>query len=77
MTRSGIDAFPSFPEASTISSSSSTFVLEGVLRESGVVRAFKVVGPVLFVFQSYVLYSRDNNKVIIVASSWLFILLYQ
>jgi len=30
-----------------------------VFRESGVVRSFKVVDPVLFVFESHVLYSRD------------------
>ena len=43
---SGIDALPSFPGASTISSSS-RFVVEGVFRESGVVRSFKMVDPVL------------------------------
>ena len=47
---SGIDALPSFPGASTISSSS-RFVVEGVFRESGVVHSFKVIDPVLFVFQ--------------------------
>ena len=57
-TCSGIDALPSFPGASTISSSS-TFVVEGVFRQSGVVRTFKMVDPVLFVFESHVLYSRD------------------
>ena len=55
---SGIDALPSFPAASTISSSS-RFVVEGVCRQSGVVHSFKVVDPVLFVFESHVLYSRD------------------
>jgi len=55
---SGIDALPSFPGASTISSSS-TFVVEGVFRKSGVVHSFKMVDPVLFVFGSHVLYSRD------------------
>jgi len=44
LTRSGIDALPSFPGASTISSSSG-FAVEGVLRESGVVHSFKVVPP--------------------------------
>jgi len=42
----GIDALPSFPRASTISSSS-RFVFEGVFRESGVVHSFKIVDPVL------------------------------
>ena len=58
LTCSGIDALPSFPGAST-TSSSSRFVVEGVFRESGVVHSFKMVDPVLFVFQSHVLYSRD------------------
>ena len=58
LTCSGIDALPSFLGASTVSSSS-RFVVEGVFRESGVVRSFKVVDPVLFVFESRVLYSRD------------------
>ena len=57
-TCSGIDALPSFPRASTISSSS-RFVFEGVFRQSGVVHSFKMVDPVLFVFESHVLYSRD------------------
>ena len=57
LTRSGIDAVPSFPGASTVSSSS-RFVGEGVFRQSGVVHSFKVVDPVLFVFESHVLYSR-------------------
>ena len=51
LTCSGIDALPSFPGSSTISSSS-RFVVEGVFRQSGVVRSFKVVDPVLFVFES-------------------------
>jgi len=55
---SGIDALPSFPGASTCSSSS-WFVVEGVFRESGVFQSFKVVDPVFFVFESHVLYSRD------------------
>jgi len=58
LTCSGIDALSLFPGASTISSSS-RFVAEGVFRESGVVHSFKVVDPVLFVFESHGLYSRD------------------
>ena len=58
MTCSGIDASPSFPGASTVSSSS-RFVVEGVFWESGGVHSFEVVDPVLFVFESHVLYSRD------------------
>ena len=58
LTCSGIDALPSFPGASTVSSSS-RFIVEGVFRESGVVHSFKVVDPALFVFESHVLYSRD------------------
>ena len=58
LTCSGIDALPSFPGASTISSSS-RFVVEGVFWESGVIHSFKVVDPVLFVFESHILYSRD------------------
>ena len=46
---SGIDALPSFPGASTISSSS-RFVAEGVIRKCGVVHSFEMVDPVLFVF---------------------------
>ena len=56
LTCSGIDALPSFPGASTISSSS-RFVVEGVFRESGVVHSFKLVDPVLFVIEYHVLYS--------------------
>jgi len=48
----------SFPGASAVSSSS-RFVVEGVFRESSVVHSFKMVDPVLFVFESHVLYSRD------------------
>jgi hypothetical protein len=55
---SGIDALPSFPGASTISSPS-RFVVEGVFRQSGVVRSFEMVDPVLFVFGFQVLYCRD------------------
>jgi len=58
LTCSGIDALPSFPRASTISSSS-RFVVEGVFRKSGGVCSFKMVDTVLFVFGSHVLYSRD------------------
>jgi len=45
LTCSGIDALPLFPGASTISSSS-RFVVDGVFRQSGVVRSFKVVDTV-------------------------------
>ena len=58
LTCSGIDALPSFPGASAIASSSRC-VVEGVFRQSGVLRSFKVVDPVLFVFESHVLHSRD------------------
>jgi hypothetical protein len=58
LTCSGIDALPSFPRVSTISSSS-RLVVEGMFRKSGVVRSFKIVDPVLFVFGAHVLYSRD------------------
>ena len=58
LTCSGIDASPSFPGASAIPSSPG-FVGEGVFRESVVVHSFEVVNPVLFVFESHVLYSRD------------------
>ena len=54
----GIDALPSFPGVSTVSSSS-VFIVEGVFRDSGVVHSFEVVDPVLFVFGSHVLYSRN------------------
>jgi hypothetical protein len=42
LTCSGIDALPSFPGASTISSPS-RFVVEGVFQMSGVVHSFKVI----------------------------------
>jgi len=45
LTCSCIDALPSFPGASAVSSSS-RFVVEGVFRESCVVHSFKVVDPV-------------------------------
>ena len=61
---SDIDALPSFPGASTISSSW-RFVFEGVFRESGVVHSFKVVDPVLFVFESHVLYSTSTIHTLI------------
>ena len=51
-------ALPSFPGASTISSSS-RFVVEGVFRESGVVHSFKEVDPVLFVFESRLVFQRS------------------
>ena len=54
LTCSGIDALPSFPGVSTVSSSS-RFVVEGVRRESGIVHSFKLVDPVLFVFEPHVL----------------------
>jgi hypothetical protein len=56
LTYSGIDALPSFPGASMISSSS-RFVVESAFRPSGAVRSFEMVDPVLFVFGSHVLYS--------------------
>jgi len=58
LTSSGIDALALFPGASAIPSSPG-FVGEGVFRESGVVHSFEAVDPVLFVFESHVLYSRD------------------
>ena len=58
LTCSGIDALPSFPGASTISSPP-RFVVESVFRKSGVVHSFEMVDPVLFVFGFHVLYSRD------------------
>ena len=62
-TCSDIDALPSFPGASTVSSSSLRFVVEGVFRQSGVVHSFKVVDPVLFVFESHVLYNLYHSSV--------------
>jgi len=58
LTCSDIDALPSCPGASMISSSS-RFVVEGLFRESVVVHSLKVVDPILFVFGSYILYSKD------------------
>jgi hypothetical protein len=48
LTCFGIDALPSFPGASAIPSSTG-FVVEGIFRQSGVVRSVKVVDPDLFV----------------------------
>ena len=56
LTCSGIETLPSFPGSYRITSSL-RFVGEGVIRQSGVVHSFEVVGPVLFVFESHVLYS--------------------
>ena len=61
LTFCGIDALPSFPGASTISSFS-RFVVEGVFGKSGVVRSFEMVDPVLFVSGSYVLYCRERER---------------
>ena len=58
LTSSDIDALPTFPGASTISLSS-WFVVEGVIRQSVVIHSLKAVDPILFVFGSYILYSRD------------------
>jgi hypothetical protein len=44
LTCSVIDALPTFPGASTISSPS-RFVVEGMFRKSGVVHSFKTVDP--------------------------------
>ena len=58
LTCSGIDALPSFPGASAIPSSLG-FLGAGVFQESRVGHSFKVADPVLFVFESHVLYSRE------------------
>jgi len=58
LTCSGIDALPSFPGGSAISSPSG-FVVEDVFQESVVIHSFKQNGPILFVFGSHILYSRD------------------
>ena len=58
LTCSGIDALPLFPGVSAISSLS-RFVVEAVFQESGVVHSFEVVDPIMFVFESHILYSRD------------------
>ena len=72
LTCSGIDALPSFPGASTISSSSRS-VVEGVFRESGVAHSFKVVDPVLFVFESHVLYSRISSSFLMASLIYIYI----
>jgi len=46
LTCYGVNALPSFPGASTISSSTE-FVIEGVFRESVVIHSFKVADPIL------------------------------
>jgi hypothetical protein len=51
LTRSGIGVLPSFPVASEIPSPS-TFVVGSVFRQSGFVRSFKAIDPVLFVWIS-------------------------
>jgi high-affinity nickel permease len=58
LTCSDIDALSSFSGTSTISSSSG-FVVEGMFRKSGVVHSSKMVNPILFVFGSHILHSRD------------------
>jgi hypothetical protein len=58
LTSSGIDALPSFPGASTISSYS-WLVDEGVCWESGVIHSFKMVYPIVFVFDPHFLHSRN------------------
>ena len=58
LTCSGIDALPSFPGASAIPSSPG-LVGKGIFRKCCVVHSFEVVDPVLFVFESHILYSRD------------------
>jgi len=55
---SGTDVLPSFPGASTISLSW-VFVVEGVFWESVIIHSLKVVDPILFVFGSYIMYSKD------------------
>ena len=58
LNSSGIDVWPSFPGASVVPSSP-VLVGEAVFRQSVVVRSLEVADPVLFVFESHVLYSRD------------------
>ena len=70
MTCSDIDALPLFPGASAIPSSPG-LVVEGVFRESGVVHSFEVVDPVLYVFVSHVLYSRDLQLLSYVFASYI------
>ena len=45
-------------------SSSWGFVVEGVFQKSVVIHSLKVVDPILFVFGSYILYSRDVYDII-------------
>jgi hypothetical protein len=47
LTCSGIEAFPSFPGSSTISSPS-RFVVEGVFRQSGFLPSLEMADPVFF-----------------------------
>jgi hypothetical protein len=58
LTCSSIDTLPSLPGASTISSSSS-LVVEGMFQESSVIHSFKMINPILFVFDAHFLYSRN------------------
>jgi hypothetical protein len=57
LTCSGVDALPSFPVATTISSCS-RFVVEGVFREFGVVHSFKIVDSILFVLKKLLISGR-------------------
>jgi NADH:ubiquinone oxidoreductase subunit K len=75
LTCSGIDALSSFIGTSTISSSSG-FVVEGVLRKSGVVHSSKMVNPVLFLFGSRVVYSRNLQVFLMTSLLILFSLVY-
>jgi len=68
MTCSDIDALPSFPEASTISSSSG-FVVEGVFRQSVGIHSLKMVHSILFVFGSY--FDPPISEVVLVCL-WVF-----
>jgi len=54
---SGIDGLSSFPEASTISSSS-RFVVEGVFRKSGVVHSFNVQGCAYLLMSTLIFLGR-------------------
>jgi hypothetical protein len=75
LTCSVIHALPAFPGVSTISSPS-RFVVEGVFRKSGVVHSFEMVDPVLFVFGSNVLHSRDIQFFSYVFAAYLSSLVY-
>jgi len=68
LTCSGIDALPSFPGASAIRCSPG-FVGEGVFQQSSVVRSFELVDPVLFVFDSHVLYSLDTGGLLLTSEA--------